>query len=300
MKTKAIAALVLAASMVASMTSMASGTTAALSHFPQPTVAEAAKKSGFVKSAGKWVYYKGGKKVTGLQKLSGKLYYFDKKGVMKSGLLTVSGSRYYFSKAKDGKAPALMGKTKKVSGTTWYFGSNGKGYVSVGNTKGNQAAETILGAVKFTEKMTQEQKLKAAYDYMASNLTYLGRGKPENLSSDAWIYDKAAEMAEKKNGNCYNYSAATYVVAKALGFDAKLIVGERIQTADLSEDDSTPVDGKKYMEHAWVQVKNGSTWLVLDTQMQGSRNNKDAGNKNYYMVTLSDIEGYGWKYRVVE
>lgn len=61
--------------------------------------AASAKKTGFVKKAGKVYYYKKGKKVTGVVKINNKYYGFDKKGVRyKQGWQKIKGKRYFFNK----------------------------------------------------------------------------------------------------------------------------------------------------------------------------------------------------------
>lgn len=61
--------------------------------------AASAKKTGFVRKAGKVYYYKKGKKVTGVVKINNKYYGFDKKGVRyKQGWQKIKGKHYFFNK----------------------------------------------------------------------------------------------------------------------------------------------------------------------------------------------------------
>ena len=88
-----------------------------------------AKKTGWVKE-GKWYFYygKNGKKVTGWQKVNGKLYYFRKQadgdapvGSRATGFSTVGKKTFYFS-----NKGILQTGWKKISGKNYYFEPKGK------------------------------------------------------------------------------------------------------------------------------------------------------------------------------
>ncbi len=87
-----------------------------------------AAKNKFVKKSGKTYYYDAkGRKVSGLKKIKGKMYFFEKNGVrFQKGWKTVKGQKYYFSK-KNGAAYTGF---KKVDGKGCLFAKNGKRYGS--------------------------------------------------------------------------------------------------------------------------------------------------------------------------
>lgn len=74
------------------------------------------EKNGW--NEGKTSYYKGGKKVKGVQKIDGKLYYFSSKGELykKKGLQKIDGKTYYFTRSHTMKTGVV-----KVSGAYYYF-----------------------------------------------------------------------------------------------------------------------------------------------------------------------------------
>ena len=101
-------------------------------------------KTGWVKSSGKWRYYKNGKikkgwlklgkkkkkvyyldkngfRVTGLKKIKGNRYYFNKKGVMQKGWVKIKSSWYYFMKNGKMKTGWL-----KLNNRYFYLQKNGK------------------------------------------------------------------------------------------------------------------------------------------------------------------------------
>ncbi|MGN0642817.1 MAG: N-acetylmuramoyl-L-alanine amidase family protein [Huintestinicola sp.] len=68
-----------------------------------------------------------GEPATGITKIDGETYYFNKKGIMKTGWLTTkSGQKYYFT--KDGTMKTGWMKTKKGK---YYFGKNGIMYTGL-------------------------------------------------------------------------------------------------------------------------------------------------------------------------
>lgn len=83
-------------------------------------------KKGWIKTAKGKVYYKNGKKVTGIQKIGKKTYYFDKKGIMqKNKIIKVNGKIYAFD--KKGHMVKKNSYTGKLNGkkVTYYFGDDG-------------------------------------------------------------------------------------------------------------------------------------------------------------------------------
>ncbi len=72
-------------------------------------------------------------------------------------------------------------------------------------------------------KKTQEQKLRACFDYVVSK-----RFKYKHVktgSSKRWMYQAAYDMLKRGYGDCYCYSALFSVMAKELGYDPELIRG---------------------------------------------------------------------------
>ena len=79
-----------------------------------------------------------------------------------------------------------------------------------------------------TEDMTQEEKLRACFDYVRE-FNYLGRNRPLDYSVKTMPVDLAKDYAlkffETGKGDCYNFTAAFLFLARGLGYDAEAIVG---------------------------------------------------------------------------
>lgn len=256
------------------------------------TVKKNAIKKGWKKIEGGWYYfnkkkpYKGLKKVgtkyyyfnkigtmqTGLQKISKKNYYFmvqsDGKAPMYTGKATIKGQLYYFKKVS-GKSPAVVSKTAKIDGKTYYFTSKGYGFISTGNTKGNKAMEKVINNVTFKGNMTTDDKLEACYKYILKKVGYASKLKPEMTST--WYYTTAYNTISEGKGKCYHYAAITGVVAKALGYSTKVVVGQCTYRQ------------KTYAEHSWVIVKKDSKWYVVDAVYEDTPTGYSSGDLKFFM-----------------
>lgn len=76
----------------------------------------------FITAGGKTYYYKNNKKVTGLQKINGKEYFFNSDGVLQTGVQTVNGKKYYFTKNTNPEnCFKVTGSGWKAIDGKWYF-----------------------------------------------------------------------------------------------------------------------------------------------------------------------------------
>ena len=83
-------------------------------------------ENGFVTKNGKTYYYKNGTKLTGLQTIDGKIYYFNASGEMQTGWQKVNGKKYYFKT----NGAAELG-WKQWEGV-WYYLNKPNGYAMTG------------------------------------------------------------------------------------------------------------------------------------------------------------------------
>lgn len=109
--------------------------------------------------------------------------------------------------------------------------------------------EELLALAKeiVVDKTTDEEKVKAAYDYIVKNIKY-DKVKIKNLPDD-YVPDLSTIMSEKK-GICYDYSALFAAILRSEGIPCKLVKGYKN-------------DLKNY--HAWNEVYLDGKWQVVDT-----------------------------------
>ena len=103
-----------------------------------------------------------------------------------------------------------------------YYGPGGR------YTSGSEELDGLVAAVlepicaEYTER---EDMLRAAYEYVRDEFTYLRRNYYET-GETGWETEEAITMLSTGRGNCYNYAAAFWALARGLGYDAEAVSGE--------------------------------------------------------------------------
>lgn len=119
-----------------------------------------------------------------------------------------------------------------------------------------------------TADMTQDQKLKAAYDYVVNNTTY---NRTYETPSGDWTAAYATELLTTGKGNCYRFAAAFAYLAKALGYDSRVITGK----IGAARGGLNP--------HGWVEIIIGGQTYVFDPEMHYAKK----GAKDYFFKTYA-------------
>lgn len=105
-------------------------------------------------------------------------------------------------------------------------------------------------------KKTDEEKVKAVYEYVVKNMRY-DRVKLKNLQND-YVPDLSKTIKDKK-GICYDYSALFAGILRSEGIPTKLVKGYKN-------------DLKNY--HAWNEVYLDGEWHIVDTTYDSAFINK--------------------------
>ena len=151
-------------------------------------------KNGWIKEKGATYHYKNGEKLTGLQKINKKLYYFDKSG-----------------KRVDNKRGIRIGK--------YYYKINSKGVaVKVSEAEGLAGIQVDRLAGKTTDK---NAILKKAFNWSAK-LKYGLKGLKKATKNQAEYY--GAFGFKNNYGDCYVQAATFYWMAKSIGFSGMKFV----------------------------------------------------------------------------
>ncbi|UVI28352.1 transglutaminase-like domain-containing protein [Paenibacillus spongiae] len=111
------------------------------------------------------------------------------------------------------------------------------------------AKKTAAKAKELTRNSkTDEEKAKAIYQYIISNVKY-DFVLAKKLTDSAYIPDIDATLAASK-GVCYNFASLYAAMLRSEGIPAKLVMGTTSQ-----------VDGY----HAWNEVYLNGKWVLVDT-----------------------------------
>ena len=190
-----------------------------------------------------------GQLLTGWQKIGGAWFYGDEGGVAHTGWLEL-GSTWYWMDANGVMATG----TRTIDGKSYAFSSSGAWVRITGNA--NLDAR-IMNLAK------QKGSLRACYDWVknhthtnwASGGGVLRYANGTHALTTSWVATEAARMLDGKTTDCYAYSSAFACLAKALGYDAKVVNGY------------VPSRSLGWASHSWVEIKQGGTTYVYDPDL---------------------------------
>ena len=263
---------------------------------------------GFVPNGGgtSWMYSDGSILKNDWLRMNGLTYHFDANGMMQTGLQQIGKKIYYFG----GDGLLVVNAFANIGGSIYYFGPDGAmvkntivngfqigpdGKVIVPSTntaaQGNASApaqnnvtppvtgsaggrDAIAAAVNqiiasvTNASMTQEQKLAACYNHIMASTSYQ---RSYEVPSGDWTVPYAMQVYSTGTGNCYKYAAAFGYLAKALGYETKVITGE----VRAARGGTTP--------HSWVEIYINGGWYVFDPELQDAK-----PNYNMYMRTYQN------------
>lgn len=146
-----------------------------------------------------------------------------------------------------------------------YFDENGC------YTTGNEELDEKLNAIveETTDgSMTQDEQMRALFDYVRDNFTYL---KQPLISKDQtdWETDYALFFLNNGKGNCHNFAATYCLLCREVGLPAYTVVGEVLNGP-----------------HGWVEIELDGSVYMFDPQLEW-RYLRDWGMAGYRFFKLS-------------
>lgn len=130
--------------------------------------------------------------------------------------------------------------------------------------------------------MTQEQKLRAVYDYMIDNYSYRGAGTPD-IGTDSWNAEYAINMLKSGKGNCYSWAATFTYLARQSGWYARAVAGT-----------ATSPKGS-VREHAWTMINIDGTDYTFDSELEGVYAKTVGETYDLFMKKPGEaVWGYQW------
>lgn len=111
-----------------------------------------------------------------------------------------------------------------ITGGSWGgFLFDESGVYTSGDEELDKVVRELLDQIT-TEDMEPLEKLRAAYDYCVSSITYIRR-RPLEFGATGWELEAAYEGLSTGYGNCYTYAASFWALARALGYDMQVWSG---------------------------------------------------------------------------
>ncbi len=157
----------------------------------------------------------------------------------------------------------------------------------------DQMVDQIFARI-LTDDMTPGQKLKACYQYLATQCTYGYDGYkavsvPDYLSEqDREIVEFSYCILKDRIGTCENFAAAFTVMTRRIGFETNFVYGDVGMSAG------------GYGGHYWTDVNVYGKHYIFDTQVENN-NGGASGNIQYYFYGLRPEYSYGmYRYNFIE
>ena len=123
--------------------------------------------------------------------------------------------------------------------------------------------------------MERDYMLRRCYDNVTYHNAYLSV-KHYEVGDISWVNDEAYHMLTVRKGNCYNFSAEFYVLARALGYDAVIYSG----TVNLKN------------PHAWVEIEFDGVPYVFDTELEYTQHIMAHSTACYFKLPYERVKGW--------
>lgn len=141
---------------------------------------------------------------------------------------------------------------------------------------------TVAGLLKqFMEEnpeMDRFEILRVAFDHCVNEYKYR-RKDPYLKGATGWEIQDAKDMFSTGKGNCYNYAAIFWALARGLGYEAYAISGNCTGTVQ---------------PHGWVQIEIDGADYFFDPEWQYAYHERGEYDHDMFMLSMDEI--WYWTY----
>ena len=218
----------------------------------------------------------------GWLKLEENFYYFGDTGLLEidlaqpapfePGYVYIDGYQYYVQEdgyfLTDGNLGILR------------FGADGR-YTTGDPELDAYVAELVDGFIKANPHKSRFELLRVAYDHcVTGGFNYLRRNIYKK-GHTGWEVNDAKIMLSSKRGNCYNFAAAFWALARGLGYEAHALAGYCT---------------KSVQPHGWVQIEFEGEDYFFDPEWHYDYIRDKREVKDMFMISLEDADWwyYDW------
>ena len=117
--------------------------------------------------------------------------------------------------------------------------------------------------------------LRAAYEYARDSFTYF-RKPAKVFGETGWQIESAVNMMSTLRGNCYDYAAVFWALARGLGYDARAYSGQ--------------ISGAP---HGWVEITIDGTEYMFDPELEMAARERGNFLSDRFMMTKLAASAYG-------
>ena len=162
------------------------------------------------------------------------------------------------------------------------FAFNAEGwYTSGDDALDAYVTETLAAFQAEAPDADAETLLRMSFNYVRDSFAYL-RKDAYAMGTTGWETDDALEMFASGRGNCYNYAAAFWALARGLGYDARAVSGTISKTSQ---------------PHGWVEIDFDGETYYFDTETEMAYLRKQ--QYGYDMFKMPWSRAATWSYREI-
>lgn len=187
-----------------------------------------------------------------------------------TGFVNVGGWLYYVDDQ------GAMARDTAIGTLT--FGADGR--YTCGDPELDQLVADILKQLmEENPEADRLELLREAFDYCVESFTYL-RKNAYAFGENGWEISDAKVMFTGSRGNCYNFAAAFWALARGLGYDAVAYSGSCTSTDQ---------------PHGWVEIDMEDGRYIFDPEWQWAYIDRGDYSKDMFMIPVA--AGSWWNYR---
>ena len=159
-----------------------------------------------------------------------------------------------------------------------HFGADGR------YTSGDPELDALVAGILKTimeenPELEGLELLRKVYDHCHQDYKYL-RKDAYLFGATGWEVEDAKEMIQKGRGNCYNFAAVFWALAKGMGYDVQCLSGTCTGTDQ---------------PHGWVVLKYEDVYYFVDPEWQYAYTEREVFDKDMFMLTMDEV--WWWTYR---
>ena len=159
-----------------------------------------------------------------------------------------------------------------------YFGPDGR-YTSGDAELDVLVADILKQIMEENPDLEGLDLLRKVYDHCHQEYKYL-RKEAYGLGATGWEIEDAKEMFQTGRGNCYNFAAIFWALAKGLGYDVVPLAGTCTGTTQ---------------PHGWVGLYYEGTRYFVDPEWQYAYTEREVFDKDMFMLTMDRV--WWWSYK---
>ncbi len=145
------------------------------------------------------------------------------------------------------------------------------GIETSGDPELDEMIRELLATLVDPETMEPEEMLHLLHHHVSRGYGYRrGNYYPPGEPS-GWEAAEAKTLLTDKRGNCYNYAALLYELARAIGYDARAYTGSvrgRSEVTAIDVYGNNVYVPRGCTPHGWVEIEFDGEWLILDPEFE--------------------------------